>query len=100
MGGETDRTSAAIQAMKRLIVNADDFGLTESVNRGIVAAHRDGILTSTSLLANGLAFDQAIASSRRLPHLSVGVHLNISGGTPVLPAGRIPRLLNHRGQLH
>lgn len=86
--------------MKRLIVNADDFGLTESVNRGIVVAHREGILTSTSLLANGLAFDEAIASSRQLPHLSVGVHLNISGGTPISPAGRIPSLLNERGQLH
>jgi predicted glycoside hydrolase/deacetylase ChbG (UPF0249 family) len=86
--------------MKQLIVNADDFGLTESVNCGIVVAHREGILTSTSLLANGLAFDQAIASSRQLPHLSVGVHLNISAGTPVSPAGRIPTLLNNHGQLH
>ena len=100
MGGETDRTSAAIQAMKRLIVNADDFGLTESINRGIVVAHREGILTSTSLLANGLAFDDAIASSRRLPDLSVGVHLNISGGTPVSPAGGMPTLLNECGRLH
>lgn len=86
--------------MKRLIVNADDFGLAESVNRGIVVAHRDGILTSTSLLANGLGFDAAIASSRRLPHLAVGVHLNISGGTPVSPAGRVPTLLDEHGQLH
>lgn len=87
-------------AMKRLIVNADDFGLTESVNRGIALAHREGILTSASLLANGLAFDEAIALSRQVPHLSLGVHLNISGGTPVSPAGRIRTLLNERGQLH
>jgi chitin disaccharide deacetylase len=86
--------------MKRLIVNADDFGLTESVNRGIIAAHHDGILTSASLLANGLAFDDAIASSRRIPDLSVGVHLNISAGPPVSPAGRIATLLNEHGQLH
>jgi chitin disaccharide deacetylase len=88
------------QAMKRLIVNADDFGLAESVNRGIVMAHREGILTSASLLANGLAFDEAIALSRQLPHLSLGVHLNISAGTPVSSAARIPTLLNERGQLH
>src|SRR5437879_534779 len=86
--------------MKRLIVNADDFGLTESVNRGIIVAHREGILTSASLLANGLAFDDAIASSRRFPDLSVGVHLNISGGAPVSPASRISSLLNELGQLH
>jgi chitin disaccharide deacetylase len=86
--------------MKRLIVNADDFGLAESVNRGIIVAHRDGILTSTSLLANGSAFDQAIASSQQFPQLSVGVHLNISQGRPVSPAAGIPSLVNERGELH
>src|SRR5438445_686312 len=86
--------------MKRLIVNADDFGLAESVNRGIIVAHRDGILTSTSLLANGSAFDQAIALSRQFPRISVGVHLNISQGKPVSPAARISRLVNERGELH
>ena len=86
--------------MKLLIVNADDFGLTESINRAIMVAHRDGILTSASLLANGPAFDQAIASSQQFPQLSVGVHLNISEGRPVSPAARIPSLVNGRGELH
>jgi hopanoid biosynthesis associated protein HpnK len=86
--------------MKRLIVNADDFGLTEGINRGIMVVHRDGILTSTSLLANGPAFDQAIAASQQLPQLSVGVHLNISEGRPVSPAARIPSLVNERGELY
>ena len=86
--------------MKRLIVNADDFGLAESVNRGIMESHRDGILTSASLLTNGLAFEQAVALSRQLPNLSVGVHLNISEGTPLSPAGRIPTLVNEHGKLH
>lgn len=86
--------------MKRLIVNADDFGLTEGINRGIMVAHRDGILTSTSLLANGPAFDQAIAASQQLPQLSVGVHLNISEGRPVSPAARITSLVNECGELH
>ncbi len=86
--------------MKRLIVNADDFGLTESINRGILAAHRDGILTSASLLANGSAFDHAIASSRPFPRLSLGVHLNLSAGTPLAPAARIPTLVDERGQLY
>jgi hopanoid biosynthesis associated protein HpnK len=86
--------------MKQLIVNADDFGLTEDVNRGIIVAHRDGILTSTSLLANGSAFEQAVSSSRKLVQLSVGVHLNLSQGNPVSPANRIPSLVNKQGELH
>src|SRR5260370_9476020 len=86
--------------MKRLIVNADDFGLAESVNRGIIVAHREGILTSASVLGNGLAFDQAVALSREFRHLSVGVHLNISGGPPVSPASSVPTLVNERGELH
>jgi hopanoid biosynthesis associated protein HpnK len=86
--------------MKQLIVNADDFGLTENVNRGIIVAHRDGILTSTSLLANGSAFEQAVSSSRKLVQLSVGVHLNLSQGNPVSPANRIPSLVNKQGELH
>jgi hopanoid biosynthesis associated protein HpnK len=86
--------------MKQLIVNADDFGLTEDVNRAIIVAHRDGILTSTSLLANGSAFQQAVSSSRKLVQLSVGVHLNLSQGNPVSPANRIPTLVNEDGKLH
>jgi len=86
--------------MKRLIVNADDFALTESVNRGIIAAHRDGILTSASLLANGTAFEQAIASSQHVPQLSVGVHLNISEGTPVTPAAHISTIVDGRGEFY
>lgn len=86
--------------MKQLIVNADDFGLAESVNRGIIVAHRDGILTSASLLANGPAFDQAIALSSQFPQLSIGVHLNISQATSVSPAARIPTLMNERRELY
>ena len=86
--------------MKQLIVNADDFALTEGVNRGIIVAHRDGILTSTSLLANGLAFEHAVSSSRDFVQLSVGVHLNLSQGSPVSPANHIPSLVNEQGELY
>jgi chitin disaccharide deacetylase len=86
--------------MKRLIVNADDFGLTESINCGIIAAHRNGILTSASLLANGPAFDEAIASSQHVPQLSVGVHLNISEGTPISLATHISTIVNGSGELY
>ena len=86
--------------MKRLIMNADDFGLAESVNDGILAAYDFGILTSASLLANGSAFAHAIASSLHFPGLSLGVHLNLSSGAPVSDAALVPSLVNERGELY
>lgn len=86
--------------MKQLIVNADDFGLTEQVNRGILDAHREGIVTSTTLMANGGAFWAAVDMSHRAPELGIGVHLNLSEGIPVSPAFRIPSLVDARGRLY
>ena len=80
--------------MKRLIVNADDFGWTEGVNRGILEAHRNGIVTSTTVLANGAAFDAAMGLARRELRLGVGVHLNLSDGAPILPRWEVPSLGN------
>jgi predicted glycoside hydrolase/deacetylase ChbG (UPF0249 family) len=70
---------------KRLVVNADDFGFTPDVNRGIVAAHRDGILTATTLMANGNAFDDAVKLARETPSLDVGCHLVLISGHSLLP---------------
>src|SRR5215471_3631297 len=86
--------------MKQLIVNADDFGLTKRVSEAIVEAHRHGIVTSTTLMANGAAFEAAVASSRQMPRLGIGAHLNLSEGMPVSPALRIPSLVNDRGRLY
>lgn len=86
--------------MKQLIVNADDFGLAESINRGIALAHTDGILTSASLLANACAFQHATVLARQLPRLSIGVHLNLSQGKPVSPEIQVSTLLNKKGMLH
>jgi chitin disaccharide deacetylase len=86
--------------MKKLIVNADDFGLTKRVSEAIVEAHRHGIVTSTTLMANGAAFDAATDLSRQMPRLGIGVHLNLSEGMPVSPAPRIPSLLSAHGRLH
>jgi hopanoid biosynthesis associated protein HpnK len=72
--------------MRRLIVNADDFGLTEGVNRAVLEAHRQGVLTSASLLANGPAFDDAVEQARGAPALSVGAHLNLTEGIAVAGA--------------
>jgi chitin disaccharide deacetylase len=59
----------------KLIVNADDFGFTRDVNEGIVEAHRNGILTATTLMAYGGAFDHAVALARETPSLDIGCHL-------------------------
>jgi predicted glycoside hydrolase/deacetylase ChbG (UPF0249 family) len=72
--------------MRHLIVNGDDFGASRGINRGILEAHRDGILTSTSWMADMPAADEAAAESRRSPSLSVGLHARFTdeGERPVL----------------
>ena len=76
--------------MKRLIVNADDFGFTRDVNAGIVHAHREGILTSTTLMANGDAFDDAVRLSREVPTLDVGCHLVLVQGKSLITGRPFP----------
>jgi hopanoid biosynthesis associated protein HpnK len=83
--------------MRNLIVNADDLGWTQGVSRGIAEAHRNGIVTSTSLLANGCAFEAGVRAARESPRLGVGVHLNLSDGKPVAPAERVKSLLGENG---
>ena len=83
--------------MKNLIVNADDLGWTDGVNRGIVEAFRNGIVTSTSLLANGAAFDSGVAAAKSAHGLGVGVHLNLSDGPPVADRETVTSLLNEEG---
>ncbi|MGC1365598.1 MAG: ChbG/HpnK family deacetylase [Candidatus Acidiferrum sp.] len=85
--------------MRNLIVNADDLGWTEGVNRGIAEAHRNGIVTSASLLANAAAFQSGVEVARAAPGLGVGVHLNLSEGEPVAPAELVTTLLNDRGEM-
>jgi chitin disaccharide deacetylase len=71
--------------MKRLIVNADDFGFTRGTNEGIVRAFKDGIVTSTTLMANGEAFEHAVELAKANPTLGIGCHLAAVGGPAVLP---------------
>ncbi len=84
--------------MRNLIVNADDLGWTAGVNRGIAEAHRNGIVTSTSLLANGNAFADGVKTAGELPGLGVGVHLNLSDGPPTASAEQVKTLLNENGE--
>jgi len=86
------------QAVKNLIVNADDLGWTDGVNRGIVEAFHRGIVTSASLLANGAAFAAGVDVARSAPGLGVGVHLNLSDGPPVADPESVASLLNGDGE--
>jgi len=78
--------------VRRLIVNADDFGFTAGVNRAIVEAHTRGIVTSSTLMANARAFADAIVSAKTVPRLSVGCHIVLIDGEPILDAKQIPSI--------
>ncbi len=88
--------------MRRLIVNADDFGLTAGVNRAIVEAQEGGIVTSSTLMANAGAFGEAAGMARALAashaHFSVGCHVVLLDGEPLLPADRVGSLLQPGAQ--
>ena len=77
----------------RLIVNADDFGLTHGINRAIAELYRAGALSSTTLMANGEAFADAVALARELPDLGVGCHVVLTDGRPLSNPEEIPSLL-------
>jgi len=79
--------------VRQLIVNADDFGLTSGVNRGIVEAHCEGVVSSATLMASGIAFDGAVEAASSLPKLSVGCHVVLVDGAPASPPGGLDTLL-------
>lgn len=82
--------------MRRLIINADDFGLTAGVNRAIAESHEHGIVTSTTLMANSPAFEGAVVTARSIHNdrlFSVGCHVVLLDGAPLLPPATVPTLL-------
>jgi chitin disaccharide deacetylase len=84
--------------VRRLIVNADDFGFTAGINRAIVKAHVHGIVSSSTLMARGCAFDDAVRLAKTVPGLSVGCHVVLIDGEPVLGAETLPSLTSaHSG---
>jgi hopanoid biosynthesis associated protein HpnK len=91
--------SSAVPAGIRLIVNADDFGLSESVNDAVLQAFDRGILTSCSLMVGEPAAEAAVRAARERPGLGVGLHVTTVCGHPVLPARAVPRLLDREGRL-
>ena len=83
--------------MRRLIVNADDFGFTQGVNRAIVEAHTRGIVTSATLMANGRAVQDAISRAQATPTLSIGCHVVLIDGQPLSDSKQIPSLTSSDG---
>jgi predicted glycoside hydrolase/deacetylase ChbG (UPF0249 family) len=79
--------------LKKLVVNADDFGFTPDVNAGIVEAHRNGILTATTLMANGDAFDDAVRLARETASLDIGCHLVLIQGRSLLTGRPLPKTI-------
>lgn len=80
-----------------IIINGDDFGFSCGVNRAIIEAHERGVLTSTSLMVTGQAFDEAVALAKAHPNLAVGLHLVLGKGKAVLPPSQIPHLVDEDG---
>ncbi len=78
--------------MRRLIINADDFGYTSGVNRAIAEAHTRGVVTSSTLMANGAQFEEAAQLAKTLPNLSVGCHVMLIDGEPLQVPTQIPSL--------
>jgi hopanoid biosynthesis associated protein HpnK len=85
---------ASREARRRLIVNADDFGRSQAINQAVIRAHREGILTTASLMVNEAASGEAVALARQNPGLGVGLHLALVCGRSALPPSAIPNLVN------
>ncbi|MDQ0227340.1 chitin disaccharide deacetylase [Metabacillus niabensis] len=84
--------------MSYLIVNADDFGLSRGVNYGIIESHKNGIVTSTTLMVNMPAAKHAVSLAKKFRTLAVGIHLNLTVGKPIHP--NVPSLVNDKGYFH
>ncbi len=89
---------AGLERRRRLVVNADDFGRSQSVNRAVIQAHREGILTSASLMVNGAAAEEAVALAREHPALGVGLHLTLVRGQACLPPAELAGWADARGR--
>ena len=83
---------------RRVIFNADDFGLSDSVNAGVIAAHSAGLVRSTSIMPTGDAFTAAAEYSRAHPALDVGLHFTLCDGRPVSDPGKVPSLIDRDGR--
>ena len=85
--------------MRRLIINADDFGLATEINQGIILGHKEGLITSTSIMCSAPCFEEAVELAKSCPGLGVGVHLTLVGGVRSLASkAEVPSLLDAEGR--
>lgn len=90
--------ASRLQSPRQLIINGDDFGYSSAVNRAILRAHQQGVLTSTSLMVNEHAADEAVQLARATPSLAVGLHLVLVLGRAALSSAQIPHLIDAHGK--
>jgi hopanoid biosynthesis associated protein HpnK len=83
---------------RRLVVNADDFGASRSINEAVIRAHREGILTTASLMVNEPSCAEAVELAKQNPTLGVGLHLTLLMGRSALAQSEIPGLVNRSGE--
>lgn len=81
-----------------MVINADDFGISDGVTRGIVEAHRGGAVTAASMFANAPGFTAAVQAARELPRLDLGLHFNLTVGVPVAPPAQVSSLCGAGGR--
>ncbi|PYS38680.1 MAG: hypothetical protein DMG14_16725 [Acidobacteria bacterium] len=89
-----------MESVKKLIVAADDFGLTDRINEAIAIACRDGIVTTASLMVTAMGFQSAVEIARQQRNLDLGLHLNLTEGRPVTDPAAIPSMADPRGFLY
>jgi hopanoid biosynthesis associated protein HpnK len=83
--------------MKKIIINADDFGLTKGINKAIIKCYKKGIVTSASIMANGREFKDAVELFQENDNLDLGIHLSLIGEVPILTGEEIPSLIGRKG---
>lgn len=84
--------------MKKVIINADDFGLSEEINLGIIKTHREGIVTNTSIVINGNFVEHGLPLIKQAPNLGTGIHLNLTQGKPILPKDECKTFTDQHGR--
>jgi predicted glycoside hydrolase/deacetylase ChbG (UPF0249 family) len=86
--------------MKRLIINADDFGYSQETTSGIMEAFQHGLLTNTSLIVNKDNSEEALDFARKADHLGIGIHFNLDDGEPLCPLDQVYTLVDEQGEFH
>ncbi len=99
MNDQGSRSASGDSVARFVVINADDFGLHPNVNRAIIKGHCEGVVTSTSIMACGAAFDDAVLQSRKCPGLGIGVHLTLVEERPLTPADQVPSLVRRDGTM-